>query len=156
MSLDSIDKEVKSEIDSLLRKTRDASLQIAKLDTNIKNKILTNIFSKLLDGPDALRKYLLNRFVVEAPELSVLMEDDDVLADFIKRSTVGVWHASCSCRMGSKDDKLAVTDNEGRVYGVSGLRIVDASIFPIVPCANLNFPTLMTAEKIADKILTTS
>jgi len=84
------------------------------------------------------------------------MENDDVLADFIKRSSVGVWHASCSCRMGSKDDKLAVTDNEGRVYGVSGLRIVDASIFPIVPCANLNFPTLMTAEKIADKILATS
>lgn len=128
--------------------------QVGKV--NIKNKILTNIFAKLLDGPDSLRKYLLNRFVVEAPELSVLMENDDVLADFIKRSSVGVWHASCSCRMGSKDDKLAVTDNEGRVYGVSGLRIVDASIFPIVPCANLNFPTLMTAEKIADKILATS
>ena len=43
MSLDSIDKEVKFEIDSLLKKTRDASLQIAKLDTNIKNKILNDI-----------------------------------------------------------------------------------------------------------------
>ena len=43
MSLDSIDKEVKFEIDSLLKKTRDASLQIAKLDTNIKNKIINKI-----------------------------------------------------------------------------------------------------------------
>ena len=39
---------------------------------------------------------------------------------------------------------------QGRVRGVEGLRVVDASIFPLVPCANTNFPTLMTAEKIAD------
>ena len=55
--------------------------------------------------------------------------------------------------MGAKTDKMAVTDNEGRVHGIDGLRVVDASIFPIVPCANLNFPTLMTAEKISEKIL---
>ena len=40
-----------------------------------------------------------------------------------------------------------------RVRGVDGLRVVDASIFPLVPCANTNFPTLMTAEKIADAIV---
>jgi 5-(hydroxymethyl)furfural/furfural oxidase len=42
-----------------------------------------------------------------------------------------------------------VVDTQGRVRGVQGLRIVDASILPAVPCANTNFPTLMTAEKIA-------
>ena len=42
---------------------------------------------------------------------------------------------------------------QGRVKGVQGLRIVDASIFPVVPCANTNFPVLMTAEKIADAML---
>ena len=120
---------------------------------NLKNKLLTNLFSKLLDGPDVLRTYLLNKFVVEAPELSVLMQNDEVLSDFIKKSTVGVWHASCTCRMGDVKDNMSVTDNEGRVHGIEGLRVVDASIFPIVPCANLNFPTLMTAEKIADRIL---
>ncbi len=125
--------------------------QVGKV--NLRNKLMTMIFSKMLDGPDALRKYLLNKFVIEAPELSILMSEDEVLADFIKKSTVGVWHASCTCRMGAKNDKMAVTDNEGRVHGISGLRVVDASIFPIVPCANLNFPTLMTAEKISDKIL---
>jgi len=51
--------------------------------------------------------------------------------------------------MGHDDDPRAVVDNEGRVRGVEGLRVVDASIFPVVPCANTNFPTLMTAEKIA-------
>ena len=120
---------------------------------NIKNKILTNLFSKLLDGPDVLREALLKKFVVEAPDLSLLMEDDNVLANFIKKSAVGVWHASCTCRMGRSDDPMAVTDIFGRVNGIEGLRVVDASIFPIVPCANLNFPTMMTAEKIADDIL---
>jgi len=55
--------------------------------------------------------------------------------------------------MGAPDDPMAVTDPEGRVRGVAGLRVVDASIFPVVPCANTNIPTLMTAEKIAEKML---
>jgi 5-(hydroxymethyl)furfural/furfural oxidase len=55
--------------------------------------------------------------------------------------------------MGADDDPMAVTDPSGRVRGVHGLRVVDASIFPVVPCANTNFPTIMTAEKIADAIL---
>ena len=42
---------------------------------------------------------------------------------------------------------------QGRVRGVQGLRVVDASIFPVVPCANTNFPTLMTAEKISEAVL---
>jgi 5-(hydroxymethyl)furfural/furfural oxidase len=45
---------------------------------------------------------------------------------------------------------MAVVDTQGRVKGVQGLRVVDASVFPVVPCANTNFPVLMTAEKIAD------
>jgi 5-(hydroxymethyl)furfural/furfural oxidase len=45
---------------------------------------------------------------------------------------------------------MAVVDTQGRVKGIEGLRVVDASIFPVVPCANTNFPTLMAAEKIAD------
>jgi 5-(hydroxymethyl)furfural/furfural oxidase len=55
--------------------------------------------------------------------------------------------------MGRDDDPMAVVDNQGRVKGVQGLRVVDASIFPVVPCANTNFPTLMTAEKIADAMM---
>jgi 5-(hydroxymethyl)furfural/furfural oxidase len=51
---------------------------------------------------------------------------------------------------------MAVTDNQGRVRGIAGLRVVDASIFPVVPCANTNLPTIMTAEKIADHILRTN
>ena len=89
-------------------------------------------------------------FKVLRPEL---MRDDEALEDFIRKAAIGVWHATCTCRMGSEDDPMAVTDNQGRVRGVSGLRVVDASLFPTVPCANTNFPTLMSAEKIADAVL---
>ena len=46
----------------------------------------------------------------------------------------------------------SVTDEAGRVRGVAGLRVADASIFPVAPRANTNFPVMMAAEKIADAI----
>jgi 5-(hydroxymethyl)furfural/furfural oxidase len=55
--------------------------------------------------------------------------------------------------MGRPEDPMSVVDSNGRVKGIEGLRVVDASIFPVVPCANTNFPTLMVAEKIADAII---
>jgi 5-(hydroxymethyl)furfural/furfural oxidase len=55
--------------------------------------------------------------------------------------------------MGRAEDPMSVVDTQGRVKGMQGLRVVDASIFPALPCANTNFPVLMTAEKIADAIL---
>ena len=82
-----------------------------------------------------------------------VLGDDAKLEAFVRQAAVGVWHASCTCRMGAADDPMAVTGNTGRVRGIAGLRVVDASIFPVVPRANTNFPTMMTAEKIADAIL---
>ena len=118
-----------------------------------KNKILTSIAAKFLDGPKFLREYLIKNFLMEGFNLKEICNDDDQAEAFIRKAAVGVWHASCSCRMGADDDPMAVTDNQGRVRGISGLRVVDASIFPVVPCANTNFPTIMVAEKIADTIL---
>ena len=96
---------------------------------------------------------MIDRFIVEGYRFDQLMQNDEALEDFIRKAAIGVWHASCTCRMGAEDDPMAVTDNEGRVRGVAALRVVDASLFPVVPCANTNFPTLMTAEKIADLML---
>ena len=120
---------------------------------NKKNKFMTNVMSKLLDGPAALRQMLIRKFIMEGFTLEQMMTDEDALEAFVRKAAVGVWHASCTCRMGADDDPMAVTDITGRVRGVEGLRVVDASIFPVVPCANTNFPTLMTAEKISDAIL---
>ena len=117
---------------------------------NAKNKVLTAIAAALMDGPAALRHYMIENFVVEGFTFDQVMGDDEAMEAFVRKAAIGVWHASCSCRMGRPDDPMAVVDTEGRVRGIEGLRVVDASIFPVVPCANTNFPTLMTAEKIAD------
>jgi len=116
---------------------------------NTRNRILTSIAAALMDGPAALRHYMIDTFVVEGFTFDQVMNDDDALEAFVRKAAIGVWHASCSCRMGRPDDPMAVVDTQGRVKGVEGLRVVDASIFPVVPCANTNFPTLMAAEKIA-------
>jgi 5-(hydroxymethyl)furfural/furfural oxidase len=117
---------------------------------NTKNKVLTAIAAALMDGPEALRHYMIDTFVVEGFTFDQVMNDDEALEAFVRKAAIGVWHASCSCRMGAPDDPMAVVDTRGRVKGIQGLRVVDASIFPVVPCANTNFPTLMTAEKIAE------
>ncbi len=118
-----------------------------------RNRILTSVLARLLEGPAPLRRMLIEKLILEAPRLGVLMEDDEALEGFVRKATVGVWHASCTCRMGAGDDPVAVTDNQGRVHGFQGLRVVDASIFPVVPCTNLNFPVMMSVEKIADTML---
>jgi 5-(hydroxymethyl)furfural/furfural oxidase len=118
-----------------------------------KNKWLTDAMAKMLDGPAALRTYLIKTLVMEGISLHDVLTDDETLEAFVRKAAVGVWHASCTCRMGADDDPMAVTDPAGRVRGVEGLRVVDASVFPVVPCANTNFPVLMTAEKMADAIL---
>ena len=63
------------------------------------------------------------------------------------------WHLSGTARMGSQADKGAVVDPNGRVHGIGGLRVVDASIMPTVTNGNTNAPTIMIAEKISDHIL---
>jgi 5-(hydroxymethyl)furfural/furfural oxidase len=120
---------------------------------NDKNRRLTKLVAKAMDGPAWLRRWIIDHFIVEGYRFDQLMTDDEALESFIRGASIGVWHATCTCRMGSDGDPMAVTDNQGRVRGVSGLRVVDASLFPAVPCANTNFPTLMTAEKISDMML---
>ncbi|MDQ2802045.1 MAG: GMC family oxidoreductase N-terminal domain-containing protein [Pseudomonadota bacterium] len=120
---------------------------------NRKNKVVTDALARLLDGPERLRSALIRKLIMEGFTLEGVMGDDDECEAFCRKAAVGVWHASCSCRMGAEDDPMAVTDPAGRVRAIDGLRVVDASIFPVVPCANTNFPVLMVAEKCAQAIL---
>lgn len=87
------------------------------------------------------------------PLLDEWLEDDTRLEHYIRRHVTGVWHPSGTCRIGASSDPLAVVNSAGRVYGVHGLRVVDASIIPVIPTANTNLPTLMLAEKLADSII---
>jgi len=120
---------------------------------NRANAFKTAMLARLLDGPESLRRFLFRALILETPPLDELLADDQALEAFVRRAAVGVWHVSCSCRMGASSDPLAVTDNQGRVYGVPALRIVDASLFPVIPSANVHLTVLMVAEKIADEIV---
>ena len=79
------------------------------------------------------------------------VQTDAEIDAHIRASAETAYHPSCSCRMG--DDEMAVTDGAARVHGVRGLRVVDASIMPDVVSGNLNAPTIMMAEKLADVIV---
>jgi 5-(hydroxymethyl)furfural/furfural oxidase len=117
------------------------------------NALLTSMLGTLLDTPAPLRRFLIERFFTRGLNMAALLDDDRVLADFIRANVFGVWHASGTCRMGGAHDRDAVTDTEGRVHGAQGLRVVDASLMPGLPSANTNIPTIMIAEKIADAMV---
>lgn len=80
-------------------------------------------------------------------------QSDGDLDDFIREHAESAYHPSGTCRIGSKDDPLAVVDPECRVIGVEGLRVADSSIFPQITNGNLNGPSIMVGEKAADHIL---
>ncbi|MFZ1392584.1 MAG: choline dehydrogenase [Dokdonella sp.] len=77
--------------------------------------------------------------------------DDRAVEAFIRRKAETVYHPVGTCRMGNDDG--AVVDSELRVRGITGLRVVDASVMPDLPTGNTNAPTIMIAERAADLIL---
>jgi choline dehydrogenase len=85
---------------------------------------------------------------IEPPD-EVLDSDDDLDAWLLRETTTG-HHISCTNRMGPSSDPMAVVDQYGKVHGLDGLRVVDASIMPDCVRANINVTTMMIGEKIAD------
>lgn len=126
---------------------------LAANQKTILNDLRMRAAGALLDGPAALRNYLVQCIISNAPPLAALLADSDALNAYLRSTAIGTWHASGTCRMGRHDDADAVVDRAGRVRGLSRLRVADASLMPDIPSANTNLPTLMIAEKIADHIL---
>jgi 5-(hydroxymethyl)furfural/furfural oxidase len=120
---------------------------------NLKNYLATGLLACLMDLPFGVRGHLIKNVLTGGATVRDLLADEAALEEFVKTTATGTWHASGTCRMGRAGDPAAVVDTAGRAHGIAGLRVVDASVFPNVPCANTNFPTMMTAEKIADAIL---
>ena len=79
------------------------------------------------------------------------VQTDEQIDAFVRQAVESAYHPSCSCKMG--EDDMAVVNSNTEVHGISGLRVVDSSIFPTIPNGNLNAPTIMVAEKAADIIL---
>lgn len=99
---------------------------------------------------EIMRQPALDRYRGEELNPGAQLTTDAELDAFVRGRAETAYHPSCSCAMGYDD--MAVVDSEGRVHGIEGLRVVDASIMPRITTGNLNAPTIMLAEKIADRI----
>jgi 5-(hydroxymethyl)furfural/furfural oxidase len=113
------------------------------------NAIKAAIIARTLDTVPALADLVFRRLADRRLDLAALADAKAELADYVRNNVAGTFHVSCTCRMGRADDPDAVVDSSGRVLGVGGLRVVDASIMPAIPRGYTNIPTIMLAEKIA-------
>jgi choline dehydrogenase len=73
--------------------------------------------------------------------------------EFIRDDAASAYHPCGSCKMGAENDEMAVVDSQLRVRGVENLRVIDASVMPSLPSANINAATIMLAEKASDILL---
>ncbi len=110
----------------------------------------------VFEGARVLRRIAGARPLAEVIETerepgAQVQSDAEVLADFRRRAG-SVFHACGTCAMGA-DPRTSAVDQRLRVRGASGLRVVDAAIFPNISSGNINAPTLMVAERAADLIL---
>jgi len=78
------------------------------------------------------------------------LASDEALDAWMMREVTTSQHISCTCKMGPSTDPMAVVDQYGKVHGLEGIRVVDASIMPDCIRANTNVTTMMIGERIAD------
>ena len=135
-------------------------IQVKSKDPRQHPSILFNYMATEQDWQEFRDGIRLTREIMQQPALDqyrgreispgIDVQTDEQLDKFIREHAETAFHPSCSCKMGT--DEMAVVDGEGRVHGMQSLRVVDASIMPIITTGNLNAPTIMIAEKIADQI----
>ncbi len=105
-------------------------------------------FARVIASQPALAPHMEGE-ILPGPAIA---DDADILAH-VRAHGSTIYHPVGTCRMGPASDPLAVTDPGGRVHGIAGLRVVDASLMPRLISGNTNAPTIMIAEKLADQIL---
>jgi 5-(hydroxymethyl)furfural/furfural oxidase len=113
------------------------------------NKVQSAIIAALIDLVPPLAGPIFSTLADRRVDLATLAADDDALAEHIRENVAGTFHPVGTCRMGTANDRDAVVDVAGRVRGIAGLRVIDASIMPTAPRGNTNIPTIMVAEKIS-------
>jgi 5-(hydroxymethyl)furfural/furfural oxidase len=116
------------------------------------NRIKSTAIAALVDAVPPLAAPIFATLADRRVDLAALVEDDAALADHIRGNVAGTFHPVGTCRMGAAADRNAVTDAAGRVHGVAGLLVIDASIMPTITRGNTNIPTIMVAEKLADQM----
>jgi choline dehydrogenase len=101
---------------------------------------------------ELVRTRPLSAAVEPLPGRAITWRSRDELREKVRRSAATTFHPSGTCRMGPASEPMSVVDGEGRVHGISGLRVVDASIFPTIPRANIHCTIVAAAEKLSDAI----
>lgn len=119
---------------------------------NRTNWLLTLLAGGVMSSGSLARRLMIEKVIVPDIDVDALQRSPNVLRSWIVENACGSWHASGTCRMGDPADRGTVVDPNGRVVGVDGLRVVDASIMPSVISGNTMLTTVMSAEKIADAI----
>ena len=138
-------------------------LTLASTDVSVQPNLNYNYFAEEFDrqrSREGIRKCME---LVEHPDFKGIleerieppdgvMESDDALDEWLMKEATTGQHISGTCKMGPADDPMAVVDQNGRVHGLSGLRVADASIMPDCIRANTNVTTMMIGERIADLV----
>ncbi len=144
------------------RPTSRGRIRINSADAEAKPSILFNYLETERDIQDWRDCIRLTREILNQPALDEYRGDeespgievntDNQIDAWVRANVESAYHPSCTCKMGSENDSLAVVNSSGKVIGIEKLRVVDSSIFPSITNGNLNAPTLMVAEKMADVI----
>ena len=137
-------------------------IHLRSRDPRVHPSILFNYMSHEQDWREFRAAIRITREIFGQPALSAYsgkeispghhLRTDAELDAFVREHAETAYHPSCSNKMGPASDPMAVVDGYGRVHGMEGLRVIDASIMPQVVTGNLNAPTIMIAEKMADAI----
>ncbi|KAJ5470599.1 hypothetical protein N7530_007956 [Penicillium desertorum] len=121
------------------------------LDDKADQEVVIAMFKRIRQAfqSEAMRPVVIGEEYNPGPQV----QSDEQILEFIKNSVMTIWHPSCTCKMGTSHDDMAVVDSQARVYGVNGLRVVDASAFPFLPPGHPQSTVYMLAEKIAADII---
>ena len=146
-----------------MRSASRGSIRLNSSNPEDKPKIVFNYMSQKQDWEDFRHCIRLTRSIFSQPAFDpfrgkeiqpgIDVQSDEELDTFISEHVESAYHPCGTCKIGRRDDPMAVVDPECRVIGVESLRVVDSSIFPRIPNGNLNGPSIMVGEKGADHIL---
>jgi len=147
---------------TLQRAKSRGEIRLKSLDPGAAPSLRFNYLAEPQDLADFRAAVRLTREIIAQPAMAdftgaeiqpgVDISSDQELDCWIRQEVTTAYHPSGTCRMGPASDPRTVLDTELKVKGVEGLRVVDASIMPLVISSNINAPTIMIAEKAADMI----
>ncbi|KAF7175630.1 hypothetical protein CNMCM7691_009195 [Aspergillus felis] len=157
-------KQYATILGTLVAPTSRGNVTIASNDTSDLPIINPNWLSTEADQQVAIAAYKRIRDMFHGEAMAPIIVGDEYfpgsqyqtdaeILEVIRNTVMTIYHAACTCKMGTRDDPMAVLDSQARVFGVDRLRVVDASAFPILVPGHPQSTVYMLAEKIAADII---